>query len=49
MATTIIETLGTVRADGTLELDQKVAVTPGRVKVRVEVRGTADSRKGDAC
>jgi hypothetical protein len=33
---TILETLGTVRADGTLELDQKVTVPPGRVKVRVE-------------
>ncbi len=36
MATTIVETLGTVRPDGTLELDQKVTVPPGRVKVRVE-------------
>ncbi len=36
MASTIIETSGTVRADGTLELDQKVAVPPGKVKVRVE-------------
>lgn len=36
MATTILETLGTVSADGTLKLDQKVTVTPGRVKVRVE-------------
>jgi hypothetical protein len=36
MATTILETLGTVRPDGTLELDQKVNVPPGRVRVRVE-------------
>jgi hypothetical protein len=36
MATTILETLGTVRSDGTLELDQKVNVAPGRVRVRVE-------------
>jgi hypothetical protein len=36
MATTILETLGTIRPDGTLELDQKLAVPPGRVKVRVE-------------
>ena len=36
MPTTILETLGTVRPDGTLELDQKLAVPPGRVKVRVE-------------
>jgi len=36
MVTTILETLGTVRPDGTLELDQKVNVPPGRVRVRVE-------------
>jgi hypothetical protein len=36
MATSILETLGTVLPDGTLELDQKVTVAPGRVKVRVE-------------
>ena len=36
MTTTIVETLGVIRADGTLELDQKVDVPPGRVKVRVE-------------
>ncbi len=36
MPPTILETLGTVRSDGTLELDQKVNVPPGRVKVRVE-------------
>jgi hypothetical protein len=36
VATTIIETLGTVRPDGTLELDQKVTVPPGRIKVRLE-------------
>jgi hypothetical protein len=36
MTTTVVETSGTVRADGTLELDQKVAVAPGKVKVRVE-------------
>lgn len=36
MATTILEMLGIVRPDGTLELDQKLAVPPGRVKVRVE-------------
>ncbi len=36
MATTILETLGTIRSDGTLELDQKLTVGPGRVKVRVE-------------
>jgi hypothetical protein len=31
-----LEVLGTVRPDGTLELDQKLTVAPGRVKVRVE-------------
>jgi hypothetical protein len=36
MATTSLEVLGTVHADGTLELDQKLTVPPGRVKVRVE-------------
>jgi hypothetical protein len=36
MATTVLETLGTVRPDGTLELDQKIPLRPGRVKVRVE-------------
>ena len=41
MATTILETLGTVTADGTLELDQKLTVAVGRVKVRVESVETA--------
>ena len=36
MATTITETFGVVRADGTLEVEQKLPVPPGRVKVRVE-------------
>ena len=31
------ETLGTVLADGTLELDETPHVPPGRVKVRLEV------------
>ena len=31
-----IETFGMIRADGTLELEQKLAAPPGRVKVRVE-------------
>ena len=31
-----IETFGMVRADGTLELEQKLTAPPGRVKVRVE-------------
>ena len=41
MSTTVVETSGTVRADGTLELDQKVTVPPGKVKVRVESVGSA--------
>jgi len=46
MATTILETLGTVRPDGTLELDQKVTVPAGRVKVRVEsVTPSAESHE----
>ena len=36
MATTVLEMLGTVRSDGTLDLDHKVPVPPGRVRVRVE-------------
>jgi hypothetical protein len=36
MATTILETTGTLRSDGTLEFDEKVSIPPGRVKVRVE-------------
>jgi len=36
MPNTSLEVLGTVRADGTLDLDQKLSVPPGRVKVRVE-------------
>lgn len=31
-----IEVLGTVRPDGSLQLDQKVTLPPGRVKVRLE-------------
>jgi hypothetical protein len=31
-----LEVLGTVRTDGTLELDEKLSLPPGRVKVRVE-------------
>lgn len=36
MSITVLEMLGTIRPDGTLDLDQKVTVAPGRVKVRVE-------------
>jgi len=41
MAMPSLEVLGTVRADGTLELDEKLTVSAGRVKVRV---GTARVR-----
>ena len=34
--TTIHETFGVVRPDGTLEVEHKLEVPPGRVKVRVE-------------
>lgn len=33
---TTTEVLGTVRSDGSLQLDQKLTVPPGRVRVRVE-------------
>jgi hypothetical protein len=36
MSVPTLELLGTVRPDGTLELDQRLTVPPGRVKVRVE-------------
>jgi hypothetical protein len=36
MAVEILEVFGTVRPDGTLELDQKLNVPAGRVRVRVE-------------
>jgi hypothetical protein len=36
MATTVIETYGVIRADGTLELEDKLTGPPRRVKVRVE-------------
>jgi hypothetical protein len=36
MSAPVMDVLGTVHADGTLELDQKLSVPPGRVRVRVE-------------
>ena len=36
MSTSSLEVLGTVRGDGTLELDTKLKVRPGRVRVLVE-------------
>ncbi len=44
MAMPSLEELGTVRADGTLELDEKLNVTPGRVKVRIEVVSEAAAK-----
>ena len=47
MATILLETLGTVRTDGTLDLDQRVTIAPGRVKVRLEsVEPPAQSAQG---
>ncbi len=42
MATTVFETYGVVRPDGTLELEQKLSGLPGRVKVRVESMDVPD-------
>ncbi len=39
-----LEMLGTVRADGTLELDEKLSVPPGRVKVRLERLPSTESQ-----
>ena len=36
MTSNTFETLGTIRPDGTLELDRQLTAPPGRVKVRVE-------------
>lgn len=36
MSATSVEVLGTVRPDGTLELNEKLNVPPGRVRVRIE-------------
>jgi hypothetical protein len=41
MATVNVELLGTIRPDGSLELDQKVPLPPGRVRVRLEVSANA--------
>jgi hypothetical protein len=43
MPTTVVETSGTVRDDGTLELDHNLSVPPGRVRVRVEALNAAGS------
>ena len=40
---TILETFGVIRADGTLELEEKLAGEPRRVKVRVEEMAQTES------
>jgi hypothetical protein len=47
MATTIFETYGVIRADGTLDLEQKLSPLPGRVKVRVELAEPATESAED--
>lgn len=44
MTTTILETFGTVHSDGTLVMDEKLNVAPGRVKVRVEAIELPDAQ-----
>jgi hypothetical protein len=34
--TNVLETYGIIRRDGTLEVAQKLAIPPGRVKLRIE-------------
>jgi hypothetical protein len=43
-----LEVLGTVRPDGTLELDKKLDVSPGRVKVRVEALPAMEAKPADS-
>ena len=43
MATTVFETYGVIRADGTLDLEQKLAPASGRFKVRVELEPESDA------
>lgn len=42
-----LEVLGTVRSDGTLELDEKLNVPPGRVKVRVETMPQTEAKPAE--
>lgn len=48
MATTNLEVLGTVRPDGTLELDQRLSFPPGRVRVRLEAAAPAESKPAES-
>jgi hypothetical protein len=43
MTNAVVETSGTVHADGSLELDEKVGVPPGKVRVRVESMATSSA------
>jgi hypothetical protein len=47
MTVASVEVLGTVRPDGSLELDQKVSLPPGRVKVRLESFAPADAKPAE--
>ena len=43
-----LELFGTVRPDGTLELDEQLRVPPGRVRVRVESLPTAEVQPAES-
>src|SRR5215472_13687730 len=47
MAMPSLEVLGTIRVDGTLELDEKLNLPPGRVKVRVEATPEAVAKPAE--
>jgi hypothetical protein len=47
MSTSSLEVMGTVRADGTLELDEKLQVPPGRVRVRVEAMPAVEEKPAE--
>jgi hypothetical protein len=47
MVSTIFEVLGTVGVDGTLALDEKLTVPPGRVKVRVEPVSPGEAKSAE--
>jgi hypothetical protein len=48
MAVMNVEVLGTVRPDGTLELDQKLNLPPGRVKVRLETVALTETKPAES-
>jgi hypothetical protein len=47
MAMSSLEVLGTIRADGSLELDEKLSLPPGRVKVRVEPTPATEAKPAE--